>query len=300
MRPSMPRPSNDYSGRTGLRAKIGSGPTLFTLMAASAALLPLTVACSGLQNPDSATTPAPETSHTGSPDASGGHSSSKVQNSTEGPDNPTATTPGVKPTTAPSQPNQDGSPTSNSPAPTKVTRKQRGDGKLTRYQYTGPTPDVPDGAKVRRISFATEGGIGVDPQELAETALRILNDKRSWAGSGFVFVPVNKNPHTTIIVASPVHSANLCRPLQTGGVLSCRKGNRVILTNYRWVNGHRDFKGDLDKYRTYLINHEVGHSLGHGHVDCPGKGKLAPVMMQQSKGTLGCIANGWVHPHNKN
>jgi hypothetical protein len=49
----------------------------------------------------------------------------------------------------------------------------------------------------------------------------------------------------------------------------------------------------MDLYRAYLVNHEVGHRLGHGHSHCHGAGRPAPVMMQQSKGIGACTANPW-------
>jgi hypothetical protein len=39
---------------------------------------------------------------------------------------------------------------------------------------------------------------------------------------------------------------------------------------------------DLDGYRTYAVNHEVGHALGMRHEPCSAAGAPAPVMMQQS------------------
>ncbi len=33
--------------------------------------------------------------------------------------------------------------------------------------------------------------------------------------------------------------------------------------------------------------------LGWGHTTCPAEGALAPLMMQQSKSTNGCLPYGW-------
>lgn len=140
---------------------------------------------------------------------------------------------------------------------------------------------VDDGLKIRRVDVVTE----VD---------RILADERSWIADGVTgFRRTADNADFTIIVASPDTVDDLCAPLGTGGYLSCRNGSRVILNVNRWTEATEWWADGIDTYREYLVNHEVGHLLGHGHVGCPGEGEAAPVMMQQTKGLGACLANGW-------
>ena len=61
--------------------------------------------------------------------------------------------------------------------------------------------------------------------------------------------------------------------------------DRVVLNDARWVRGAYSYDADLAAYRTYAVNHEVGHALGSGHEPCGTDGALAPVMMQQTWST---------------
>lgn len=157
------------------------------------------------------------------------------------------------------------------------------------------TTDVIDYGTVWNIRFEVEEGLGVDGSCFAREGLRILNDVRGW--SGVTFRQVDDSPYTIrVILASPAKVDALCWPLITGGIFSCRNGNTINLNFWRWETGAEPFNGDLTTYRQYLVNHEVGHALGFGHVGCPGAGQLAPVMMQQTKYTAPCVPNGWPNP----
>lgn len=127
----------------------------------------------------------------------------------------------------------------------------------------------------------------------------ILSDPRSWIGDGSVTwhrVGPRDPADLTIILAAPETVDAICFPLRTGGYFSCRNGDTIGINVNRWNTATDWWPASLHVYRTYVINHEVGHFLGHGHKSCPGDGELADVMQQQTKTLAGCRANGWVFP----
>lgn len=153
---------------------------------------------------------------------------------------------------------------------------------------------APGPGPVRTVRVEVEGGLPVDGPAFAEFVLATLNDPRGWGRDGAMsFARTDGGAEIVVVLASPDTSAALCRPLRTGGRLSCRNGPRAVLTHYRWVLATPEYGDDRTAYRRYLVNHEVGHFLGYGHVGCPGPGAPAPVMQQQTKGLLGCAPNSW-------
>jgi hypothetical protein len=153
-------------------------------------------------------------------------------------------------------------------------------------------PAVSEG-RVLRYQLEVEDGLAIDQRCFALLIAKILNDPRGWTGDGSVsFEQVASQPDFQLILASPDTTDRLCYPLRTAGKYSCRSRTGVILNLTRWEYGTEEYAGNLETYREYLVNHEVGHLLGHGHVDCPGPDEPAPVMMQQTKGLDGCLPNG--------
>ena len=152
-----------------------------------------------------------------------------------------------------------------------------------------------------------EQGLGLDGELFAQAVQKTLNDNRSWAHNGartFERVDSGK-PDFVITLASPGTTAEWCAKSgldTTEDNVSCDSAatERVMINAYRWAQGSKTYGDKMYAYRQMLINHEVGHRLGHGHVTCDKDGELAPVMQQQTKfldhDGIHCLPNPWPYP----
>jgi hypothetical protein len=151
--------------------------------------------------------------------------------------------------------------------------------------------------RIRRYEVQVEQGTGVDPDAAANEIAGILADPRGWTADGHdAFQLVSGGPHDfEVKIASPATVDAICGAagLHTHGEVNCDVGDQVIVNLKRWKTGSPEFAGPVTEYRALIINHEVGHRIGHGHEGCPGPGRPAPAMMQQIDGLKGCVPNAW-------
>jgi hypothetical protein len=208
-----------------------------------------------------------------------------------------------------SRPDAAGSPSVTGVRPSRSAAT--GDGSQTTVRTTIDYPDRGGGTWVvasrddtvagrsgllMRYRVAVETGIGhVDVAAFAAQVTATLADRRSWTGTQRLRLQRvgSREPADFVVyLATPATRDRLC-PDGPDRYTSCRSGDRVVLNVARWVHGAAAVGGDLRSYRQYMVNHEVGHRLGHGHERCPGRGRPAPVMQQQTLGLHGCRPQAW-------
>ncbi|MEV5827804.1 DUF3152 domain-containing protein [Spirillospora sp. NPDC052242] len=176
---------------------------------------------------------------------------------------------------------------------------ENGNGKFTVAAGSGVTGE---GTKVMRYMVAVEGGLKQDVNDFAKEVDDILGDPRGWTAQGkWAFQRVDSGAHEFVVkLSSPGTTDKLCGAygMDTEGEVNCRAGKQVVVNLKRWLLLTKYYKGRPHEYHALTINHEVGHRLGLGHMTCGGKGKPAPVMMQQIYGLKGCTANPWPYDEN--
>ncbi|SDM07152.1 Protein of unknown function [Lentzea albidocapillata subsp. violacea] len=201
------------------------------------------------------------------------------------------TTPEVPPSELPAKKPDLKIPTAELPAGPDFS--QDGVGTFKVIAGSGPRVGEANAPKFRKYAIAIEDGVkpadyNDDPAAFARTVDGFLADPRSWIGTKQVAlqrVEANQNPDFVVALTTTKTTHTLCGkeiPFET----SCWNPStkRVIINVARWVRGAMVYGPDLAGYRTYVINHEVGHALGSGHAACAENGAPAPVMMQQTFG----------------
>ena len=164
---------------------------------------------------------------------------------------------------------------------------------------------------LRRYRVAVERGAQEQVADFAVAVDRAVGAEQSWTAAGELRlrrVGGDDGHDFTVYLATAETAGRMCA---RGGIdisvsgrpyTSCRLPGQVVINLDRWrlsVPEYITWGASLETYRTYVVNHEVGHELGYGHEGCPGKGRAAPVMMQQTLYLNGCVPSPWSHPGGK-
>jgi hypothetical protein len=145
-----------------------------------------------------------------------------------------------------------------------------------------------------RYHVETRGRITTSLRTFVRQAQQTLGDPRGWRGAGIQFRRVARGGSMTLVLSEASRVPDFSSSCSS--MWSCRVGRYVIINQERWKHASPAWNaanGALRDYRHMVVNHETGHFLGLGHSGCPGAGRPAPVMMQQSKGLAGCRFNPW-------
>jgi hypothetical protein len=157
---------------------------------------------------------------------------------------------------------------------------------------------------VQKFTVEIEAGVAEDGPAFAAAVVQILSNPHSWTHGGQMRLQRvdSGDVDFRVSLTSALTVRKLCGyslPFET----SCYNGDigSAVINDARWVRGAVAYGTNITAYRTYVINHEVGHSFGHGHQQCPKAGALAPVMMQQTLGVTtpgvgACKTNPWPYP----
>ncbi|MFE2945339.1 DUF3152 domain-containing protein [Streptomyces sp. NPDC059255] len=196
-----------------------------------------------------------------------------------------------KPTKSPDSSRSSGSPTSERSG---AGIPESGPGTFT---TAGAGSGTAGGGRIVTYSVSVEDGLKESAAATAAEVDRILAGPRGWTADGATgFRRVAGGTADFVVqLATPDTVDRVCGEynLDTGGEVNCNVGRHVMVNLKRWRLATPAYAHDVPSYRALIINHEVGHFLGHGHETCAGPGKPAPAMMQQIKGLRGCVINAW-------
>lgn len=184
-------------------------------------------------------------------------------------------------------------------------------GKGTYTVLPGTSPVFGSGPLRRYVIEAEDGITGVDLRAFAGAVVSTLDNPRSWTGGpkNVSLQRVSTDAQadfrvslTTSMTVRPVCGYDI--KVETSCWDDQHGPSRVYLNVARWVRGDTSFGQDVATYHLYMINHEVGHAIGHVHTFACLPNGLAPVMMQQTltlkenqgTGPKICMPNAWPYP----
>ncbi len=161
-------------------------------------------------------------------------------------------TPSVSPSTS-------GSP-SPSTSPTAKVPTLKASGKFTTSSVN--VGAVSTSGDLRRYSVRVETTAKLDANKVGRQLAGVLNDPRSWTGSGGVRFALVADPDKadfSITLGAPGTIAKLCK---ADGAGTCTDSADVLINAAVWPAAQGDYAGNASAWQAYLVNHGMGQLLG--------------------------------------
>lgn len=194
----------------------------------------------------------------------------------------------------------------------------------------GGTNENPTGPPTRWVSIEIEGGLNLDPDNVATFVMDQLQDPRGWgANDRLQYARTDGVADFRVVFASPLTAATMCgdfEPRDTGATPSpsatpepaeaaataspgasavptpspsptaatCEQRGMIIVSIYDWAAGLERFGMQRTDSRTYLLMHEMGLLAGNEIEECA-SGR-ASVMVDQRTLPEECTTNPWPFP----
>jgi len=203
-------------------------------------------------------------------------------------------------TAAPTATVSPGSSSSGSPSPAPTTSPKakvptlKASGEFTTSNVK--VDAVSTSGDLRRYSVRVETTAKLNANAVGRQLAGVLNDPRSWTGSGGVRFALVADPDKadfSIILGAPGTIAKLCKADAAG---TCTDAADVLINAALWRVPQGDYTGNPSAWQAYLVNRGMGQLLGENPAECQKKGGPAPVMMPQGADLDGCVANPWPYP----
>lgn len=164
------------------------------------------------------------------------------------------------------------------------------------FQSAGGSSPGTGRGRVHTYTVEVEQGTDVAPGVFAEEVDGIIGDVRGWTVQRRSFQRLPEQGSITISLAATATADRLCADPAADGPSTCFVEARLVIGVADWEQAPAEWPDSQGDYRTFLVNHGLGHALAAPDAGCPGEGATAPVMVRQPAALEGCVANPWPFP----
>ncbi|MCQ2570912.1 MAG: DUF3152 domain-containing protein [Candidatus Saccharibacteria bacterium] len=147
---------------------------------------------------------------------------------------------------------------------------------------------------------SSRGEIKGDLENFRHKVAEIFVDARGWSRAGVKFTEVEEGGRLHMVLASP-SEVKKASPSVCSSELSCHVNETIYINDDRWNGASEAYRGlgvSVPNYQTMVVNHEVGHFLGHNHMSsCGVSSGVGSIMIDKAANLGTCLPTYWPLPN---